>query len=146
MVSHDRYLINKLADKVYVLSQNGAALYHGNYDYYLEKREAELIREEKKAEPKVNLYKLRKEREAELRKKRAALSRLEQEIEENDKALQALEEKLEDPTVATDYEAITEATGQIAALHEKAEALLTEWSTLSEELLDVEEEQKDHEK
>ena len=146
VVSHDRYLINKLADKVYVLSQNGAALYHGNYDYYLEKREAELIREEKKAEPKVNLYKLRKEREAELRKKRAALSRLEQEIEENDKALQALEEKLEDPTVAADYEAITEATGQIAALHEKAEALLTEWSTLSEELLDVEEEQKDHEK
>ncbi len=136
VVSHDRYLINKLADKVYVLGQTGAALYHGNYDYYLEKREALEAQEEKKAEPKVNLYKLRKEREAELRKKRSALSRLEQEIEENDKALHALEEKLEDPEIAADYEAITEATEQIAALHEKAEQLLTEWTTLSEEVLE----------
>ncbi len=135
VVSHDRYLINKLADKVYVLGQTGAALYHGNYDYYLEKREALEAQEEKKAEPKVNLYKLRKEREAELRKKRSALSRLEQEIEENDRALHALEEKLEDPAISADYEAITEATEQIAVLHEKAERLLTEWSTLSEELL-----------
>lgn len=138
VVSHDRYLINKLADKVYVLEKNGAALYHGNYNYYLEKREAMEARAEKKAEPKVNLYKLRKEREAELRKKRSALSRLEQEIEENDKALHSLEEKLEDPEISTDYEAITEATEQIAALHEKAEQLLTEWTTLSEELLEAE--------
>lgn len=134
VVSHDRYLINKLADKVYVLGQDGAVLYHGNYDAYLEKREAQQAQEEKKAEPKVNLYKLRKEREAELRKKRSALSRLEQAIEENDRELHIWEEKLEDPEISADYEAITETTGQIAALHEKAEELLTEWTALSEEL------------
>ena len=38
MVSHDRYLINKLADKVYALGPQGARLYNGNYDYYLERR------------------------------------------------------------------------------------------------------------
>ena len=134
VVSHDRYLINKLADKVYVLGQDGAVLYHGNYDAYLEKREAQQAQEEKKAEPKVNLYKLRKEREAELRKKRSALSRLEQAIEENDRELHIWEEKLEDPEISADYVAITETTGQIAALHEKAEELLTEWTALSEEL------------
>ena len=73
VVSHDRYLINKLADKVYVLSPEGAKLYHGNYDYYLEQREAREAIEEKKAAPKVNLYKQRKERDAELRRRRAVL-------------------------------------------------------------------------
>ena len=41
VVSHDRYLINKLADKVYVLGKEGAKLYLGNYDSYLEQREKE---------------------------------------------------------------------------------------------------------
>ncbi len=140
VVSHDRYLINKLADKLYVLSPEGARLYHGNYDYYLEKREAAAAAEEKKAEPKVNLYKLRKEREADLRKKRSALARLEQEIEENDRALHGLEEKLLDPEVAADYQAVTETSEQIALLHEKGEELLLRWTELSQELEKWEEE------
>ncbi len=134
VVSHDRYLINKLADKVYVLSPEGAKLYHGNYDYYLEQREAREAIEEKKAAPKVNLYKQRKERDAELRRRRAALKRLEQEIEENDQALAGLEEKLADPAVAADYEAVTEVSGQIAELRERSELLLLRWTELSEEL------------
>jgi len=138
VVSHDRYLINKLADKVYALENGSAKRYLGNYDAYLEQRETARAAEEKKAEPKVNLYKLRKEREAELRRKKSALSRLEGEIEENDKALKALEEKLNDPEIAADYEAITETTEQIAALHEQAETLLLEWTELSEALEQLE--------
>ncbi len=135
IVSHDRYLINKLADRIYALENGGLKRYLGNYDAYLEQREAQQPAvEEKKAEPKVNLYRLRKERESELRKKRTALSRLEQEIEENDGALHALEKKLDDPELAADYEAVTETTQQIAALHEKAEGLLAEWTELSEAL------------
>lgn len=134
VVSHDRYLINKLADKVYVLDKNGAALYHGNYDYYLEKREAQQAQEEQGAEPKVNLYKLRKEREAEVRKKKSALARLEGEIEENDSAIAALEKKLEAPEIAADYQAITEVSEELSSLRERAEALLLDWSRLSEEL------------
>ena len=41
VVSHDRYLINKLADKIYVLGKDGARLYLGNYDAYLEQRDRE---------------------------------------------------------------------------------------------------------
>lgn len=134
VVSHDRYLINKLADKVYVLDKNGATLYHGNYDYYLEKREAQQAQEEQSAEPKVNLYKLRKEREAEVRKKKSALARLEGEIEENDSAIAALEKKLEAPEIAADYQAITEVSEELSSLRERAEALLLDWSKLSEEL------------
>ena len=144
IVTHDRYLINKLADKVYVLDQNGAALYHGNYDFYLEKRQAQQEQEEEKAEPKVNLYKLRKEREAEVRKKKSALARLEQEIEENDSALHELEQKLEDPEIAADYQAVTETSEQLAALREQAEQLLADWSSLSEELEALQEQSEEN--
>lgn len=134
IVSHDRYLINKLADKVYVLSKDGAALYHGNYDFYLEKRQQLEAAPQAAPPPKVNAYKLRKERESELRRKKSALSRLEREIEETDETLAALEARLSDPEISADYEAVTETSAQIAALHEQADALLAEWTALSEEL------------
>ena len=43
-VSHDRYFINRVADKVLEISAEGSRLYLGDYDYYLEKKaeEAEL--------------------------------------------------------------------------------------------------------
>jgi ATP-binding cassette subfamily F protein 3 len=140
VVSHDRYLINKLADKVYVLGKEGAKLYLGNYDSYLEQREKEqAAAQEQNPQPvKVNLYKLRKEREADLRKRRTALSRLEEAIEENEGRIQALEEKLQDPEVAADYEAVTTTSQEIAGLHEKGESLLLEWTQLSEELEELE--------
>ncbi len=134
VVSHDRYLINKLADKVYALGKDGARLYLGNYDAYLEKREAEKAAPEVKQEPKVNLYKLRKERDAELRKKRSALTALEREIEENDSAAEKLSQKLEDPQVVSDYEAVAETSKELSELREKAEELLLRWGELSEEL------------
>ncbi|MCI9116489.1 MAG: ATP-binding cassette domain-containing protein [Acutalibacter sp.] len=134
VVSHDRYLINRLADKVYALTPQGAELYLGNYDAYLEKREARQAIAEKKAAPKQNLYKQRKERDAELRKKRAALRRLETEIEENDGAVSELEKSLENPDIAADYEAVARISQEIAELREKADALLMQWTALSEEL------------
>ena len=139
VVSHDRYLINKLADKVYVLGKDGAKLYLGNYDSYLEQREKEQQAvEEERPEPKVNLYKLRKERESNLRRRRTALSRLESQIEENDRKVKALEEQLADPDFAADYESVTKASQEIAQLHQASEDLLMEWTQLSEELEQLE--------
>lgn len=139
VVSHDRYLINKLADKVYVLGKDGAKLYLGNYDSYLEQREKEQQAvEEERPEPKVNLYKLRKERESNLRRRRTALSRLESQIEENDRKVKALEEQLANPDFAADYESVTKASQEIAQLHQASEDLLMEWTQLSEELEQLE--------
>ena len=142
VVSHDRYLINKLADKVYVLGKEGARLYLGNYDSYLEQREKEQAAQEEQSpqQPKVNLYKLRKEREANLRKRRTALSRLEGEIEENDRQVKDLEGKLEDPEFAADYEGVVAASEEISRLHQRAEELLLEWTQLSQELEELEQE------
>ena len=42
IISHDRYFINKLADRVLVMSPDGVTEYLGNYDYYLERTKSEI--------------------------------------------------------------------------------------------------------
>ena len=135
VVSHDRYLINKLADKIYYLTPEGMVLYLGNYDAYIEAREkieakeeaarAETVREEK------NAYARRKESAAEIRRKRAALRRCEQEIETKEAEIDALNEKLLDPQIASDYQETLAATEQIAALKAESDKLMVEWEALN---------------
>ena len=51
-----------------------------------------------------------------------------------------MEQQLEDPEFAADYEAVVAASQEISGLHQKAEDLLMEWTQLSEELEALEEE------
>ena len=86
IVSHDRYLINKLADRIVWLGKTGTVNIDGNYDRYIELKEAKAQSEQavqvKAAEGKKNDYKERKERESTLRKLSGALKRCEQAIDE----------------------------------------------------------------
>lgn len=140
IVSHDRYLINKLADKLYVLGPQGARLYRGNYDAYVEQREQEAQSAPQEQEKPQALgkggaaYKERKARESQLRKKRTALKRLEEAIEENEAQAAQREAELQDPAVAADYERVTQLSEEIAQLHQEGERLLEEWTELSAEL------------
>ena len=134
IVSHDRYLINKIADRVYYLDEAGAKAYIGNYDSYLEKSKAIAAQETQKAAPKVNEYKLRKEREAAVRKDRAALRRLEAQIEETEQAIAEAEAELEKPEVASDYQATLDLAQKLEELKAKNDGLFLDWSTLSEKL------------
>ena len=133
VVSHDRYLINKLADKIYYLEPDGTTLYLGNYDAYLEARQkketAKAAVQESAQKP--NAYKLKKERAAEVRKKKSALARCEREIEEAELEIEELNAKLLDPAVASDYEQTLEITNQIAACKERSDALMNEWTALN---------------
>ena len=170
VVSHDRYLINKLADKVVLLTPQGTRTYLGNYDQYLEEREkggctpgmpASCVPQGRKGPSEANGadvyypldqarrfaaaprreetaqalgYKERKAKASELRKKRGALGRLETAIEETENRQRALEESLEDPAVAADYEKVAAISQELARLRQEGERLLEEWATLSGEL------------
>ena len=133
VVSHDRYLINKLADKIYYLEPDGTTLYLGNYDAYLEARQkketAKAAVQESVQKP--NAYKLKKERAAEIRKKKSALARCEREVEEAELEIEELNAKLLDPALASDYEQTLEITNQIAACKERSDALMNEWTALN---------------
>ena len=76
IISHDRYFINKLADRVLVLDKNGITEYLGNYDYYVEHirtEQTEVKTAAVKKEKPQNDYFLQKQRQSEERKNRQDL-------------------------------------------------------------------------
>ena len=143
VVSHDRYLINKLADRIYSLEDGGVTETIGNYDDYLAHRKEKAAEAEKAQpqSPKANDYKLRKERASELRKAKAALARVEKETEENDGKITDLSRQLEEPETASDFEKTMEISAELDKLNSRNEALLLEWEELSEKIEALEAEQ-----
>ena len=138
IVSHDRYLINKLADRIVWLGKTGTVNIDGNYDRYIELKEAKAQSEQavqvKAAEGKKNDYKERKERESTLRKLSGALKRCEQAIDEIGLKTAELAQQMSQPEKATDYEKTSALAQEIEALKEKEEALTAEWMELSEQI------------
>lgn len=138
IVSHDRYLINKLADRIVWLGKTGTVNIDGNYDRYIELKEAKAQSEQavqvKAAEGKKNNYKERKERESTLRKLSGALKRCEQAIDEIGLKTAELAQQMSQPEIATDYEKTSALAQEIEALKEKEEALTAEWMELSEQI------------
>ena len=138
VVSHDRYLINKLADRIVWLDKSGTMNIDGNYDRYIEMREAKEKTQSEEIKPLKesgkNDYKERKERESTLRKLKGALARCEAAIEENEKKTAELALLLSDPDVASDYEKASELSVEIAALKEKEDELTAQWMELSEQI------------
>lgn len=135
IVSHDRYFINKLANRVLHLTHDGVKEYLGGYDDYVQALDNQPRPGKVAAEkPKQNDYKLRKERESERRKLMGRISRCEQEISALDEETASLNAQLEQPQVAADYAKVLELTQQLAALHEKQEALYAEWEKMQETL------------
>lgn len=138
IVSHDRYLINKLADRIVWLGKTGTVNIDGNYDRYIELKEAKAQSEQavqvKAAEGKKNDYKERKERESTLRKLSGALKRCEQAIDEIGLKTAELAQQMSQPEIATDYEKTSALAQEIEALKEKEESLTAEWMELSEQI------------
>ncbi|MBE6720310.1 MAG: ABC-F type ribosomal protection protein, partial [Ruminococcaceae bacterium] len=71
IVSHDRYFINKLATRILELTPNGVKEYIGDYDEFISKKVQQLPDKERAKtakEPRQNDYKIKKEKQAQIRK------------------------------------------------------------------------------
>ena len=131
-VSHDRYLVKKLAESLIVFDKSGAKHYQYTYDEYIEKREgldSQEIKEVKEEAPlsRGNLdyqrSKERAKRERRLAKVRELISQLEEKIE-----LKTMEQGMEENQ--SDYEKLCkiseellELENQLLALYEECEEL-----------------------
>lgn len=130
-ISHDRYFINSCADKIIEISKDGAVIYLGNYDYYLEKKQ-EILQETliyKDNSKNVQNWKNKKEEEAKLRKVKNRLKNIKKEIEDKEASIEDLNSKLEDESINTDYEKSAEIYKQ---LEETEENLLMLYEELEE--------------
>ena len=137
VVSHDRYLINSLADKIFYLTPDGILVFEGNYEAFLQKFRPFDKEEKKPAEPaaeKQTEYKNKKERDAQRRRSKVRLAKLETLISDAEDKLSRLNSDLELPENSSSYEKILEITSDIDKTRCELDAMYEEWEALSLEL------------
>ena len=136
IVSHDRYFINKIADRILLLTNNGVKEYLGNYDYYLERTTAEksgAVPTENKRDKKEktqNDYFLQKQKQSEERKRQTKLKKAEAEIERLDEEIAKTQELLSSKEVAADYEKLMELSKLLEDLQKQQEEQYEIWEEL----------------
>ncbi len=143
-ISHDRYFINKTAEKILELTPDGVILYNGNYDYYLEKKAERARNEAEKAlqnpqkaaaapaqpiSDTKNDWLKQKEQQAAERKLANKIAKLEKEIEETEAAIAKADEDM--AACGTDYSKANEIFAKKTKLEEKLEGLYEEWEELN---------------
>jgi ATP-binding cassette subfamily F protein 3 len=136
IISHDRYFINKIADRILYLTEDGFKEYLGNYDYFLEKTKGvELNKPElkvKKESQGSNDYKQKKEERAKERKRQNDIKKLQSLIENLDEEIAKVQELLADEQVVSDYERLMEYTEKLQDLQNQQEQAFEQWAELEE--------------
>lgn len=137
VISHDRYFLNRVTNKILELTKDGIKEYLGNYDYYLEKKnEIIYVEDDDNGKTKTQI-KLEKRREKELvqeeRTKRKKINNLEEKIAEDEAKLEELDNLLCDPQIYEEPEKIVELTKKKEEAKLKLDGLYEEWILLTEE-------------
>lgn len=130
MVSHDRYFINKLADRIIYMTEDGLESYNGGYDYFLEHRRTETVEKEKKEIPKNIEYKEHKRLAAEKRKVINRFKKVEENISSLEDEIETKNKLFENPEIATDFVKANDLQKEIEILESELEKYFSEWEEL----------------
>lgn len=140
-VSHDRYFINELANKIVVAKDGQAKIYEGNYTYYLnEKAKEEAAAQETAAQetPVVKAvseskfsYQEQKKRDSEKRKLERQVAQAEKDLEELEAKEQEIQEAMADPAIAADFSKLGPLQEELTAVQEKIAQLSQDWEDYS---------------
>ena len=127
-ISHDRYFINRFAEKVMVMEQDGVTEYLGNFDDYIEKRDrprppVSSLEDEPTRTAQIREKKKNRQQNALLRELKAAVEKAEAAIEQNEREMARLEAELARPETYHDLEAMRRLTESYQAEQDKTEAL-----------------------
>ena len=146
LVSHDRYLLNKVASRIIEIKHDEVNSYDGNFDAYNEavnaarqlkmQSEAEIKRaEEEKAykENKAKQYRSKEQRAADAQK-RNRIRELEKEIEDTEVLIFELENAISDPEIASDYSKMSEKCKELEEAKTALDQKMDEWAELSDQL------------
>ena len=129
IITQDRYLANRLADRILIMDREGLSEFAGDWDGY-KAMLAESGKPAEKEKPAVkNEYTRGKERRAALSQARGALSRTEAAVANREAEIAALETVLESPEIAADYAATNEAYEKLDALRALLDEDYVAWET-----------------
>lgn len=140
-VSHDRYFINRTASRILDLKEKTLTGYLGNYDYYLEKKEASskalpswsVSSSGKDAAPSENKldWQAKKEQQAKARKKENDLRKCEEAISALEKRIAGVESDMLLPENATNAAKLQELAGKLEEMNGELLGLYEKWEELS---------------
>lgn len=145
-VSHDRYFINTTAHRILDLTSQTMLNYIGNYDYYLDKKDA-MEQAHLQTETKVSdvtasatatasdtklSWQQQKEEQARQRKLEKELQAVETEIEELESDNEQIDTELSDPANGNDIAKLQELSKKRAENDARLEELMQRWESLSE--------------
>ena len=138
IVTHDRYLVNRLADRIFHMTKDGLTEYIGGYDDYLEALARmggeESASEERRLSRNALDYREKKVLKSELNKAKTAVSRAEKEIAETEAEIENINAELSKPSVASDYKKAGELSKKVDELKKRLEALYVKWEEAEERL------------
>ena len=136
-ISHDRYFINRFANKVCVLENGGIREYLGNYDDYYEK--ITRLQEPDGDAPQVTKTAMDKEKrrsreeEKRLREKKAALKQAEEAIAKAEEEAEAMEHQLSQPDTYQDAEKAAALAKAYQQKKDEIDELYRQWEALEGE-------------
>jgi len=126
-ISHDRYFLNKISQRIIELRDKKVVEYPGDFDYYLEKNKGEeAVKPQKKEDTRVRSNREEKERERELKKLK----------KEEERLLLSLEDiEVREEEVENDYT-------KLAELHEERIGLEKEYEVVLERIFELTDEEE----
>ena len=145
-VSHDRYFINELANKIISVRDGHAKIYNGNYSYYLdEKAKQAAALQEAKAEQTESTtsanqnqgklsYQEQKARDSQKRKLERAVSDAEARIEKLENEEQEIQTEMASPDIAASFEKLGPLQEKLSAVQEQLDQANTDWENALEAL------------
>jgi ATP-binding cassette subfamily F protein 3 len=144
LITHDRHLIRSVADRILEVETGHVRSYDGDYELYRYRKEREAMpnAEQRPAAPvtaqpveaKQRRQVSARERDR-LRERRAAVRRVERELERETAELRRLEEQLADPAFYADGgEDVAKAVRRHGEMRERIASLEVEWERSAEEL------------
>ena len=135
-VSHDRYFVSKIADRLLVFDENDVHFYQGTYAEYEETRKPKEIEVEDKSKNKTG-GKRYTNPSKEKNKMEKRLEKLEGLIEDTENTLAMLNEKINSDEICSDYVKVLEVQNEIDAVMLKQEEYMTEWADLGARLAEL---------
>ena len=144
LVSHDRYLLNKVSNRVVAVTKDSVKSYEGNFDAYAdeiakEKQLRELSENQLKQQQAEEEYKQKKQNQYRTKEQRAKdaarrnrISQLEKEIEQLEIDIFNLEQEISTPEISSDFALMSEKCTQLENCRTQLDEKMDEWAELEQ--------------
>lgn len=140
IVTHDRYLVNRLADRILHMTPNGLQEYIGGYDDYIAAvNESRAQADEQKRTQSRNAldYRERKQQQSILNRAKGEAARCEVAVSKAEAELDEINEELAKPYIASDYKKACELSEKAAEKRQQIDELYKKWEAAEERLAEL---------